>query len=111
MSEMRYADGGRHTARAENQRLLPDDAPHAAKRLERGRCKLLESERLDRQNPSVETVSILYQGKPIDFKLCNLLGMPITDERRYEPYSGDKCQTCGMKPICNGCTHCGKCEQ
>ena len=52
-----------------------------------------------------------YKGKPMDFKLCNLLGMPISDERRYKPYYGDKCQTCGMKIICNGCTHCGKCEQ
>ena len=52
-----------------------------------------------------------YQGKPIDFKLRNLLGMPITDARRYEPFFGDKCKTCGMKSICNGCTRCGKCEQ
>ena len=52
-----------------------------------------------------------YQGKPIDFKLCNLLGLPITKERRYEPFFGDKCQTCGMKIICNGCTRCGKCNK
>ena len=45
-----------------------------------------------------------YKGKPMDFKLCNLLGMPISDERRYKPYYGDKCQICGMKIICNGCT-------
>ena len=51
-----------------------------------------------------------YLGKPIDFKLCNLLGLPISEERRYKPYFGEKCQTCGMKPICNGCTRCGKCE-
>ena len=51
-----------------------------------------------------------FKGKPMDFKLCNLLGMPISDERRYKPYFGDKCQTCGMKIICNGCTRCGKCE-
>ena len=51
-----------------------------------------------------------FKGKPIDFKLNNLLGMPISEERRYKPYFGEKCQTCGMKIICNGCTKCGKCE-
>lgn len=52
-----------------------------------------------------------FKGKSIDFKLCNPLGLPITDERRYKPYFGEKCRTCGMKPLCNGCTRCGKCEQ
>ena len=51
-----------------------------------------------------------YQGKPIDFKLTNLLGMPLREERRYQPYFSEKCQTCGMRIICNGCTRCGKCE-
>ena len=52
-----------------------------------------------------------FKGKPIDFKLSKLLGMPIPEERRYKPYFGDKCQTCGMKIICNGCTRCGKCDK
>lgn len=52
-----------------------------------------------------------YQGKPIDFRLKNLLGKPLSEERRYKPYFRDKCQTCGMKIICNGCSRCGKCEE
>ena len=51
-----------------------------------------------------------FRGKPIDFKLTNLLGMPLREERRYQPYFSEKCQTCGMRIICNGCTRCGKCE-
>lgn len=52
-----------------------------------------------------------FKGKAIDFKLSNLLGMPISEERRYKPYFNQKCQTCGMKIICNGCTKCGKCDE
>ena len=51
------------------------------------------------------------QGKPIDFKLTNLLGLPLREERRYKPFFCGKCSTCGMKPICNGCTKCGKCGE
>ncbi len=51
-----------------------------------------------------------FKGKPIDFKLQNLLGLPISDEKRYVPFFRDKCQTCGMRIICNGCSNCGKCE-
>lgn len=52
-----------------------------------------------------------FKGKPIEYKLCNLLGMSLSGERLYQPYFGEKCQNCGMKIICNGCTLCGKCKQ
>ena len=51
-----------------------------------------------------------YPGKPINFKLSNPLGIPLIKERLYTPYFSEKCQTCGMKMICNGCTRCGKCK-
>jgi protein gp37 len=51
-----------------------------------------------------------YMGKPIDFKLKTPIGMTIPDEKLYKPYFGEKCQTCGMRIICNGCSRCGKCE-
>lgn len=73
-----------------------------------GRTYMIEGS--DLQANQAYKSELSFKGKPIDFKLCNLLGLPITEKRRYKPYFGDKCQTCGMKIICNGCC-CGKCEQ
>lgn len=50
-----------------------------------------------------------YQGKPIDFQLTDEWGYPLGKELLYQPYFCEKCQTCGMKPACNGCSRCGKC--
>lgn len=52
-----------------------------------------------------------FKGKPIDFKLTRQLGLSIAETDYYKPYFGEKCQTCGMKIICNGCTRCGKCNK
>ncbi len=52
-----------------------------------------------------------FKGKPIDFKLTRQLGFSIAETDYYKPYFGEKCQTCGMKIICNGCTRCGKCNK
>lgn len=54
---------------------------------------------------------ISYQGKPMKFKLCDRLGLPIPEEELYVPYYGRHCQTCGSKLICNGCSKCGKCKE
>lgn len=51
-----------------------------------------------------------YQGKPIAFQLTDSFGIPLSDSSRYQPFFGSKCQTCGMKIICNGCIRCGKCH-
>ena len=51
-----------------------------------------------------------FQGKTIDFKLTDDWGYPILQENLYHPYYGEKCQTCGMKMACNGCSRCGKCS-
>ena len=50
-----------------------------------------------------------FQGKPIEFRLTDEWGYPITEDRLYKPYFGEHCQTCGMKLSCNGCSRCGKC--
>ena len=49
-------------------------------------------------------------GKPIEFRLCDTDGNPIPPEKLYVPYFGERCQTCGMRLACNGCSRCGKCE-
>lgn len=51
-----------------------------------------------------------FSGKPMDFKLTDLYGRPIPPESLYKPYFGKRCQTCGMRLSCNGCSKCGKCE-
>ena len=51
-----------------------------------------------------------FQGRPMDFKLTDMMGYPIPEERLYVPYFGRRCQTCGMRLSCNGCSRCGKCE-
>ncbi len=51
-----------------------------------------------------------FLGKPIDFKLTDEWGSPLSPERVYTPYYREKCRNCGMNLICNGCSNCGKCE-
>ena len=74
-----------------------------------GKMYRIESSEL--QSNQAHKSGLSYEGKPINFKLTNPLGIPIAKERLYTPYFSEKCQTCGMKMICNGCTRCGKCEK
>ena len=74
-----------------------------------GKMYRIESSEL--QSNQAYKSGLSYPGKPINFKLTNPPGIPIAGERLYTPYFSEKCQTCGMKMICNGCTRCGKCEK
>ncbi len=51
-----------------------------------------------------------FAGKPIHFKLYDRWGSLIPEEELYVPDFRGRCETCGMKLICNGCSNCGKCE-
>ncbi|MBQ8515343.1 MAG: DUF5131 family protein [Ruminococcus sp.] len=53
---------------------------------------------------------ISYRGKPQKYKLTDGLGIEIPEEWLYRPYFREGCHTCGSKPICNGCSKCGKCK-
>ena len=74
-----------------------------------GKMYRIESSEL--QSNQAHKSGLSYEGKPINFKLTNTLGIPIATDRLYIQYFSEKCQTCGMKMICNGCTRCGKCEK
>ncbi len=54
---------------------------------------------------------VSFQGKPMHFKLYDDWGQPIPEENRYIPQFRQRCQTCGSKLICNGCSNCGNCEK
>ncbi len=51
-----------------------------------------------------------YAGRPIVFHLTDSFGLPIPQGDLYVPRYGAGCRECGSKPICNGCSDCGKCE-
>lgn len=51
-----------------------------------------------------------FTGKPIHFQLTDEWGLPLRESELYKPFFGERCQTCGMKPACNGCSQCGKCS-
>ncbi|MDE6028762.1 MAG: phage Gp37/Gp68 family protein [Clostridiales bacterium] len=50
-----------------------------------------------------------HQGKPIEFKLTDRFGLPISQSELYVPHYRANCNRCGNKLICNGCSNCGKC--
>ncbi len=52
---------------------------------------------------------ISCQGKPLNFKLTDSFGEPIPQNELYVPRYRKNCENCGSKPICNGCSDCGKC--
>ena len=50
-----------------------------------------------------------YQGKKRQFVLRDPWGDPIPEEYLYQPHFRKRCESCGMKLICNGCSDCGRC--
>lgn len=51
-----------------------------------------------------------FKGKPIDFVLKKNNGN-LLKENIYIPHYRKNCLTCGSRPICNGCSDCGKCNE
>lgn len=51
-----------------------------------------------------------FQGKPIDYRLTDEYGNLISEDELYKPHFGEKCQCCGMRIACNGCSKCAKCD-
>ena len=53
-----------------------------------------------------------FMVKPIQFHLRDALGMPIPPEELYVPICDHpNCEQCASRGFCNGCSHCGLCEQ
>ena len=51
-----------------------------------------------------------HSGKPIEWKLSDRFGLPILKDELYVPRFKKTCLTCGSRPICNGCSDCGRCK-
>ncbi len=51
-----------------------------------------------------------YQGRPIDFKLQPAAQSSLFDDNEiYQKFFLPRCETCGSRLICNGCSGCGQC--
>lgn len=51
-----------------------------------------------------------FPGNEIHYNLKDNWGLPIKKDDLYIPYFGKYCKECGNRPICNGCSRCGKCD-
>lgn len=74
-----------------------------------GRLYTIPDKRLQAQMAYKSGVS--YEGKPIDFVLTDGFGTVIPKDFLYTPFFREGCFSCGSKPICNGCSNCGKCDK
>lgn len=48
-------------------------------------------------------------GRSIEWHLHYPLGLPIPAEEFYRPHFRERCETCGQRLICNGCSDSGRC--
>lgn len=62
------------------------------------------------QSEQARKSGLSYEGKPSEWHLTDGWGLPIPTDQLYQPYFGERCKTCGMQPICNGCSRCGRCS-
>ncbi len=72
--------------------------------------KLYRIENTSLQSEQAYKSDLSFKGKEFPYTLTDRLGNVIPEEKLYKPYFGGRCQTCGMRLICNGCSRCGKCE-
>ncbi len=52
-----------------------------------------------------------FEGKTIHYKLYDEFLNELKKEELYHPVFKEKCGACGVRPICNGCSECGKCRE
>lgn len=73
-----------------------------------GKTYYMPNKRL--QSKMAFKANINVTGKPIHFTLKDPLGFPLENEYIKQPHYKESCVTCGSRPICNGCSECGKCR-
>lgn len=72
-----------------------------------GRTYRLPDKRV--QSLMAHRAGVNHPGHPSEFRLRDPLGFEIDPADLYRPYFAPHCQTCGSRPICNGCARCKKC--
>lgn len=74
----------------------------AAGRIKDGRSYHLPSKQI--QSEMAWKSAMSCPGRPIHFTLRDGLGRPLEPEELYVPHYRSRCERCGSRPICNGCS-------
>ena len=74
-----------------------------------GKLYRLNNHRL--QSEMARKSGLFHTGRPFSFPLHDMLGFEILPEERYVPHFRERCEKCGSRPICNGCSDCGACDK
>ncbi|MBD5323123.1 MAG: DUF5131 family protein [Bacteroides sp.] len=62
------------------------------------------------QSRMAHKAGVNHIGRPIHFILRDGFGEIIPPEQLYKPIYRSNCDECGSRPICNGCSNCGRCR-
>lgn len=73
-----------------------------------GKTYHLPNKRL--QSEMALKAGVNHTGKPMVFHLKDSFGFEIEEEFLYKPHFCLSCDKCGSRPICNGCSRCGECD-
>lgn len=73
-----------------------------------GKTQIIEDKEI--QSKTALSLNLNYEYKPINFIFKDSWGFEIPKEELFKPIFKDKCNSCGSKTICSGCTSCGKCK-
>jgi len=52
-----------------------------------------------------------FEGRQFTYHLYDAFGQEIPEDKRYHPEFSAHCQYCASRPICNGCSFCGRCGE
>ncbi|MBQ1476926.1 MAG: DUF5131 family protein [Erysipelotrichaceae bacterium] len=72
--------------------------------------KLYKIEKGSVQSEQAYKSGLSFRGRQFPYKLTDLFGNDIPEKDLYVPYFGERCQKCGMRLTCNGCSQCGRCH-
>ncbi len=84
--------------------------------IETGSVFVKDGKRYDLPNKQIQSEmayksGMYYAGRPVVWKLTDRFGLAIPEEALYRPHFRQNCARCGSKPICNGCSDCGRCDK
>lgn len=63
-----------------------------------------------KQSRAAYDEGLSFAGRKPEYRLTDMLGLPIPESELYKPYYGANCSRCGGRLTCNGCSNCGKCR-